>query len=368
VGIAAGLEIHNNQREPAMTVSPVRARRAAASIGAIAALLVGLGACATMDDSTVSALRQRTAPLFGTVAPTAPAEVDTPQAQLGRALFWDTRLSVDGKTACASCHTREAWSSDKRALSINAKGEPTTLHSQPMFMAQDQVALRWYGDRRDGVHQAERSITGSMGFGNAPAMVEVLKRIGYEDQFKAAFPAAADALTAANYAQALASYQRTLRTPAPFDAFLKGDNRALNEQQLRGLEKFVNNGCVACHRGTLLGGDSFQKFGLVKEYWLATGSKTIDTGRFAATKKEEDKYVYRVPMLRNVTRTGPYFHDGSVASIEQAVRVMAELQLGRNLPDDDVADIVAFLESLTGSIPEHYAPPASLVAANAAPR
>jgi cytochrome c peroxidase len=351
-----------------MTVSPVRARRAAASAGAIAALLVGLGACATMDDSTVSALRQRTVPLFGTVAPTAPTEVDTPQAQLGRALFWDTRLSVDGKTACASCHTREAWSSDKRSLSINAKGEPTTLHSQPMFMAQDQVALRWYGDRRDGVHQAERSITGSMGFGNAPAMVAVLKRIGYEDQFKAAFPAADDALTAANYAQALASYQRTLRTPAPFDAFLKGDNLALSQQQLRGLEKFVNNGCVGCHRGPLLGGDSFQKFGLVKDYWLATGSKTIDTGRFAATKKEEDKYVYRVPMLRNVTRTAPYFHDGSVTSIEQAVRVMAELQLGRNLPDDDVADIVAFLESLTGSIPEHYAPPASLVAANAAPR
>lgn len=327
-----------------------------------------LSACATVDDGAIDALRQRTAPLFGTVAPASVAEVETPQARLGRSLFWDTRLSLDGKTACASCHTREAWSADKRALSINAKGEPTTLHSQPMFMAQDQVALRWYGDRRDGAHQAERSITGSMGFGNAGAMVEALKRLGYEEGFRSAFPTAADALTAANYAQALASYQRTLRTPAPFDAFLKGDNRALDARQRAGLEKFVSTGCIACHRGPLLGGDSFQKFGVHKDYWLATGSKTIDTGRFAATKKEEDKYVYRVPMLRNITRTGPYFHDGSVDTLQQAVRVMAEVQLGRTLARQDVDDIVAFLDSLTGAIPAHYSPPASLVAAGGATR
>lgn len=351
-----------------MTTAVVRAAGAIASASLVAALLVGLGACATVDEGAIAALRARSAPLFGTVAPAGAAEVDSPQAQLGRALFWDTRLSLDGKTACASCHTREAWSSDKRALSINAKGEPTTLHSQPMFMAQDQFALRWYGDRRDGVHQAERSITGSMGFGNAPAMIDALKRVGYEAPFRAAFPNAAEALTATHYAEALAAYQRTLRTPAPFDAFLKGDNRALDEQQRRGLGKFVDNGCVACHRGALLGGDSLQKFGIAKDYWLATGSRTIDTGRFAATKKEEDRYVYRVPMLRNVTRTAPYFHDGSVATIEQAVRVMAEVQLGKNLPSDDVADIVAFLESLTGPMPAHYAPPASLVTADAAPR
>ena len=333
------------------------------SLGTAGLATLLLAACATVEDTAaINSLRQRTAPLFGTVAPATVAEVETPQARLGRALFWDTRLSLDGKTACASCHTTEAWSADKRSVSITAKGEPTALHSQPMFMAQDQVALRWYGDRRDGAHQAERSITGSMGFGNAQAMVEALKRLGYEENFRAAFPTASDALTATNYAQALAVYQRTLRTPAPFDAFLKGDNRALNAQQRVGLEKFIGNGCIACHRGPLLGGDSFQKFGLVKDYWLATGSKTIDTGRFAATKKEEDKYVYRVPMLRNVTRTGPYFHDGSVATIEQAVRVMADVQLGKTMAQQDVADIVAFLESLTGAIPAHYAPPAALVA------
>ncbi len=337
-----------------------------AILGVAALAATVLAACATVDDGAIDSLRQRTAPLFGVVAPASPAEVETPQARLGRSLFWDTRLSVDGKTACASCHTKEAWSADRRAFSVNAKGEATTLHSQPMFMAQDQVALRWYGDRRDGAHQAERSITGSMGFGNTAAMVEALKRLGYEEGFRAAFPTEADAMNAANYAQALASYQRTLRTPAPFDAFMKGDNRALDARQRAGLEKFVSTGCVACHRGPLLGGDSFQKFGVHKDYWLATGSKTIDTGRFAATKKEEDKYVYRVPMLRNVTRTAPYFHDGSVETIEQAVRVMAEVQLGRTLAQQDVQDIVAFLESLAGAIPGHYSPPAALVAAGAA--
>lgn len=342
--------------------------RALATLSAAGLAGALLAACATVDDASVNALRQRTAPLFGVVSPASVAEVETPQARLGRSLFWDTRLSLDGKTACASCHTKEAWSADKRAFSINAKGEATTLHSQPMFMAQDQVALRWYGDRRDGAHQAERSITGSMGFGNAVAMVEALKRLGYEESFRSAFPTATEAMNAANYAQALASYQRTLRTPAPFDAFMQGDNRALDARQRAGLEKFVSTGCVACHRGPLLGGDSFQKFGVHKDYWLATGSKKIDTGRFVATKKEEDKYVYRVPMLRNVTRTGPYFHDGSVDTIEQAVRVMAEVQLNRSLTPQDVDDIVAFLESLTGAIPGHYSPPAALVAAGGATR
>lgn len=319
------------------------------------ALLVG---CASSTPGPeVSALRERVAPLFGTVAPVTQAEVNAPAATLGRALFWDTRLSLDGKTACASCHTREAWSADKRPLSTNAKGQLTTLHSQPMFMAQDQTALRWYGDRKDGQQQAERSISGSMGMPSAAEMVPLMRRHGYEAAFAQAFGSETDPITPANYGRALQAYQRTLRTPAPFDAFLTGDLRALNSQQTRGLDKFVATGCAACHNGALLGGRSLQKFGLVKDYWLATGSKVVDMGRFNATKNEADKYVYRVPMLRNISQTAPYFHDGSVNRLEDAVQVMAQVQLGRELPDTDVADIVAFLGSLTGAIPSHYAAP-----------
>jgi cytochrome c peroxidase len=330
--------------------------------GSIAfALMVG---CATQAPAPPPAeLRALATPLFGVIEPVSAAEVASPRAALGRALFWDPRLSVDGKTACASCHAPDDWSSDRRLRSITAKGQPTTLHSQPMFMAQDQVALRWYGDRRDGAHQAERSITGSMGFDKADQMLAALRAAGYEPGFRSAFADAKEWVTPAQYGEALQAYQRTLRTPAPFDAFLRGDDGALDAAQRRGLAKFVETGCIACHRGPLLGGNSMQKFGVVKDYWKATGSKEVDLGRFTVTKQEADRYVYRVPMLRNVAKTAPYFHDGSVARLDDAVRVMADVQLGRTLSDPEVADLVAFLQSLTGAPPAHYAPPGALVSA-----
>ncbi len=318
---------------------------------------LALGSCAIQVDESTRVLRERSAALFGTVQPVSEAEVAAPQAVLGRALFWDTRLSLDGKTACASCHARADWSADRRPLSINAKGEPTTLHSQPMFMAQDQTALRWYGDRKDGSHQAEKSITGSMGMPTAQAMVPLLDKYNYGAMFKVAFPEQAEPLSPANYAKALQAYERTLRTPAPFDDFLRGDHAALTPLQLEGLDRFMASGCIACHSGPLLGGNSLRKFGLVKDYWLATRSARVDEGLFTVTKQPDDKYVFRVAMLRNIEKTSPYFHDGSVASLDRAVRVMAEVQLGRTLPDKDVLAIVAFLGSLTGALPAHYAPP-----------
>ena len=224
-------------------------------------------------------------------------------------------------------------------------------------MAQDQVALRWYGDRRDGAHQAEGSITGSMGFAEVNDLLCALEAQGYEAAFRAAFSAQAEPLTSTNYAQALQAYQRSLRTPSRFDAFLQGDNSALSRQQLVGLRTFIATGCVSCHSGPLLGGNSMQKFGVFKDYWLATGSSPVDLGRINVTKQEADKYVYRVPMLRNVAKTAPYFHDGSVGRLEDAVRIMAEVQLGRTLSAADIADIATFLGSLTGDLPQHYAPP-----------
>jgi cytochrome c peroxidase len=146
-------------------------------------------------------------------------------------------------------------------------------------------------------------------------------------------------------------------TPAPFDRFLAGDDSALSDRQKAGLRTFIANGCAGCHNGTLLGGTALQRFGVVKQYWSETGSEKVDVGRFAITKKEEDRYVFRVPMLRNIAKTAPYFHDGSIDPLDRAVRIMASVQLGRMLDDATVATIVAFLESLTGDVPEHYAPP-----------
>ena len=316
--------------------------------------LVLLAACATGDRT-----REDFGALFAPPLQAAtPAQVADPRAMLGRALFWDVRTSANGRIACASCHEAADGSADRRRFSIDAKDKPTSRHSQPIFNAVAQTSLRWTGDRADAAAQAEGSLTGSMGHPDKAAALAKLKELGYEAAFEAAFPGEASPLNAANYGRALQAYERTLFTPAAFDRFLAGQDGALSPLQKRGLRAFVANGCVACHNGALLGGQQFQKFGVMKDYWTETGSERIDEGRFLNTRNTADKYVFRVAMLRNVAKTAPYFHDGSVATLDGAVRVMARVQLGRNLPDDEVGAIVAFLESLTGEVPAHYAAPA----------
>jgi cytochrome c peroxidase len=197
-----------------------------------------------------------------------------------------------------------------------------------------------------------------MGFANAADVNPLLKALGYEPMFRVAFPDQVEAMTPANYAVALQAYQKTLHTPAPFDAFLQGDDRALAPQQLAGLQRFMATGCAGCHNGPLLGGGSLQKFGQRKDYWLATGSSPADQGRYNTTKQEADRFMFRVAMLRNIARTAPYFHDGSVKRLEDAVRIMSDVQLGVRLAEEEVSEIVAFLGSLTGELPAHYAAPA----------
>lgn len=322
------------------------------SLGLLAALAGG--ATGVHADE---ALRSQALQLFGQLkAPSALAR-ESLQAQLGRAIFWDTRLSLDGKTACASCHRAEDFSADRRPFSTDARGKHTRRHSQPVFNAMRQASLRWTGDRRDGAHQASGSMTGSMGFPSVDQGLARLRELGYEKMFQAAYPEDAQALSAANYGRALQAYQETLVTPAAFDDYLAGRNDALDRRQLRGLKTFIETGCAGCHSGPLLGGTSLQRFGVVRDYWLETGSKKIDLGRAASSRKEEDRYVFRVPMLRNVARTAPYFHDGSVERLDEAVRIMASVQLGRQLDATAVADIVAFLDALTGKVPDNYAPP-----------
>jgi cytochrome c peroxidase len=317
---------------------------------AIALTAVGISG-ALADD----ALRREAAGLFGQIK--ASADPATPAVDLGRALFWDTRASLDGATACASCHPAGDWGADRRTFSPDARGALTSRHSPTVFNSMSQPTLRWLGDRKTGADQAESSLTGSMGFPSKEAGVAKLAELGYAAKFRAAFPQDAEALTAANYARALAAYQATLVTPAAFDRFLAGNDAALTPLQKSGLRRFVATGCAGCHNGANLGGTMLQKFGLVKDYWLETGSAKTDVGRFAITKKEEDRYVFRVPMLRNIAKTAPYFHDGAVAELPRAVRIMASIQLGRTLDDGAVAEIVAFLEALTGDVPANYSPP-----------
>jgi cytochrome c peroxidase len=327
------------------------------AIACLVVMALGSGSARAADDD--SKLREQAAALFGILKAIPDSRLSAPDVTLGRALFWDVRLSLDGKIACATCHLPEDWGADRRPFSTDAKGKKTARNSQTVFNAVLQPSLRWTGDRKSGAHQAEKSLTGSMGLAKAEAVVPLLKELGYEKPFLVAFPKADEPVSPANYAAAIQAYESTLITPAPFDRYLGGDANALDARQKAGLKAFIGSGCADCHQGPSLGGGKNETFGVVKEYWAATKSDKKDLGLFEATKKEEDRNIFRVSPLRNIAKTGPYFHDGSVADLKSAIQVMAEVQLGDRLGDEDASAIGSFLESLTGKVPKHYAAPST---------
>lgn len=297
--------------------------------------------------------------IFGIVSPSTQEQLTQPIVELGQHLFWDERLSANGKIACASCHAASSWGADAERFSLDAKGKRTKRNSQTVFNSMHQPHLRWTGDRKSGAHQAEKSLTGSMGFANVDDVTLLLKKYDYESMFKRAFPSIPNAMTPFNYAKAIEAYEATLNTPAPFDRYLNGQADALNEEQKQGLRLFIDIGCADCHSVKLLGGESIEKFGIHSAYWKETGSNARDAGLFDSTNQEEDRYRFRTSMLRNVEKTGPYFHDGSVATLSEAVRVMAKVQLDRELDSLQVQSIEAFLTSLTGEVPTNYTSPGS---------
>jgi cytochrome c peroxidase len=295
--------------------------------------------------------------MFDVIPAPTPEELQTPLVQLGRRLFWDERLSVNGQVACASCHLASHWGADAERFSLDAKEKRTKRNSQTVFNAMLQPQLRWTGDRTSGAHQAERSLTGSMGFANSDDVLELLRQHEYEKSFKRAFPFVVDSMSSANYARAIEAYESTLRTPAPFDLYLNGQTDVLSDKQVAGLQFFMELGCADCHSGQLIGGESLNKFGVHHDYWTETGSVNRDVGLFELTTNEEDRYRFRTSMLRNIEKTGPFFHDGSVASLPEAVRVMAKVQLDQELDSGQLEAIVAFLGSLTGEVPANYSQP-----------
>jgi len=198
-------------------------------------------------------------------------------------------------------------------------------------------------------------VIGPPSFG-MPSYEAVEKRLrelkGYLDLFKEAFPGENNPVTVDNFAKAVGAFERTLVTPSPFDSFLKGDLTALKKQEKRGLKAYMDAGCMMCHLGTYVGGQMYNKFGIFEPYWKYTKSEPIDEGRYVVTKNDADKYVFKVPVLRNIAKTAPYFHDGSVGKLEEAVWIMGKVQLNRDLNKEQVEEIVTFLKSLTGIIPQ----------------
>ncbi len=300
-------------------------------------------------------------------APVAKGPVETARVELGRRLFFEQRVSADGNVACAHCHLPEKQASDGLPKAIGVFGKENPRNAPSIFNAGLNVRQHWRGDRESLEEQAEKSLLGPASFGNpdhASAMNKLKAVPAYPGAFAKAFPDDKDPVNAKNWGAAIAAFERTLLTPSRFDAFLAGDAQALTPQELSGLRLFIDTGCAGCHNGVGIGGNSFRKFGVVEDYWTETGAKTPDKGRAEVTKSDADLYVFKVPMLRNVAKTAPYFHDGSVGDLSTAVAIMGETQLGKTLPANEVADIVAFLGSLTGPVPATYAPPEPFPDAN----
>jgi len=281
------------------------------------------------------------------------------QVALGRLLFFDPRITADGDVSCATCHQPALYGTDGRPTSIGVKQRLHPRNAPTVFNAALQSIVHWRGDRESLEDQAEQALTGTISSGlDERDVTDRLRRIeGYGPLFAAAFPTDSRPMTVKNMANAIVAYERTLLTPAPFDAYLAGNVDSLSPAARRGLETFISTGCVACHNGVSVGGDTYRKFGIVEDYWSATGSPSIDKGRVEVTKNPDDLYIFRVPSLRNVAMTAPYFHDGSVATLADAVKVMGRVQLGMKLGDKEINEIVSFLNSLTGDLPTEFAAP-----------
>ena len=289
----------------------------------------------------------------------------TPErVELGRMLFFEARVSSDGKQSCAQCHQPIYWGTDALPLSVGNGGAAIPRGVPTVFNTALQFAQHYGGNRVDVEEQALKALTSGLAYGNpdyetAEARLRAIP--GYRPLFERAFPGQDEPVTAENWSLAIGAYERTLITPAPFDSYLKADTDAIGAQEKRGLRTFIDVGCAGCHNGVTVGGQMYQKFGVSQDYWTLTGStehdllKGRDKGRFHDTKDEADAFVFKVQQLRNVAVTPPYFHDGSVATLPDAVRVMAKLQLDIVLSDNDVSDIVAFLHTLTGEVPEQFA-------------
>lgn len=297
-------------------------------------------------------------------ASTAERPLTPEKVELGRLLFFENRVSTDGHVSCAACHLPSYYGTDAMPQGMGNRGKVLPRNTPTVFNTALQFAQHYGGNRVDVEEQAVKALASPLAYGNAD-LAAAEKRLrelpGYRPMFEKAFPGEADPVTVTNWGKAIGAYERTLLTPAPFDRYLGGDRAALSPQAKQGLDKFMSFGCSGCHNGVTVGGQMYQKFGITQDYWKLTGSKEIelfkgrDKGRFQDTKNEADAFMFKVQQLRNVAVTPPYFHDGSVAELGDAVRIMAKLQLGRDLGDADVSDLVAFLESLTGEVPAQFA-------------
>ncbi|MGE5182980.1 MAG: cytochrome-c peroxidase [Acidobacteriota bacterium] len=323
--------------------------------------LVGLIVCATttfviagdtpaprIDRTQINALFAPLPARFDTRAnPATPAKI-----ALGRMLYFEPRLSKSQNLSCASCHDLTAGGADRERFSKGHGGQLGGRNAPTVFNAAGQLAQFWDGRAATVEEQAKGPVLNpvEMAMPSPDYVIRVLKSIpGYAPAFAAAFPGEADPITYDNFARAVGAFERGLVTPSRFDKLLAGDDGALSAAEREGLAVFVKTGCTTCHWGRLVGGSMYMKLGLVEPY-----ANTADQGRFALTKQDSDRMFFKVPSLRNVAETAPYFHDGSISDLPTAIRTMARLQLGKQLSSDEVSAIATFLRALSGKPSADY--------------
>jgi cytochrome c peroxidase len=296
-------------------------------------------------------LLRRFAPVRATVD--SPANPATPEkVQLGRMLYFEKRLSKNQNVSCNSCHRLDAYGVDSEPTSPGDGGDRGGRNSPTVYHAAGYFTQFWDGRAPDVEAQAKGPILNpiEMNMPSGDAVVARLKAIpGYREAFAKAFPEDANSLTYDNVGRAIGAFERGLTTPARWDKYLQGDKNALTDAELEGLKVFTNVGCMVCHTGEFLGGTSYQRVGAV-EPW----PNQNDPGRFKVTNNAADRMMFKVPTLRNIAKTAPYFHDGSAKSLNDAVRMMGKHQLGLELSDAEVTSIVAWLGALTGELPKEY--------------
>ena len=302
-------------------------------------------------------LRDAAKELFEPLPSTTPAVADNPitpeKIDLGKALFFDPRMSASGVFSCNSCHNLATGGDDNMPTSIGHGWQKGPRNSPTVLNAVFNIAQFWDGRADDLKAQAKGPVQAGVEMANTPdnvvATLNSMPR--YVEWFTASFPGETDPVSFDNFAKAIEAYEATLTTPAPFDAWLNGDDNAMSADQIAGLELFMDKGCASCHNGVNVGGNGYYPFGLIEK----PGADILpegDKGRFAVTDTADDEYVFRAAPLRNIDQTAPYFHSGLVWDLKVAVQIMGESQLGEELSDAEADQIVAFLGSLTGKMPE----------------
>jgi len=283
-----------------------------------------------------------------------PAKITAPEkVELGKMLFFEPRLSKSGFISCNSCHNLSLGGVDALPTSIGHNWQEGPINSPTVLNAEYGLAQFWDGRAKDLKEQAGGPIAnpGEMGYTHELAVSTVNSMPAYRAKFAAIY--GKNSVNIDNITDAIAEFEKTLVTPnSPFDLYLQGEQNAITAEAKAGYQLFKNKGCTSCHNGPAVGGTMYMKMGLVKPFHTENPAE----GRIAVTGKEADKYVFKVPTLRNIELTYPYFHDGATWTLEEAVNTMADIQLGQQLSEKETVEMVAFLKSLTGEQPQIVLP------------